>query len=133
MGSGNLVASALLRLARIVDRVRFLSSITDKGTLEQAGLTPELLRSWLESFKVRARYVGAAIAILYGAIAAFVATCLFIAIDRAVNEAIDWAPLALAITGTLLLLAGSVLMVYESRLSGAQLDEEIRHTLSRME
>jgi hypothetical protein len=133
MGSANLVGSALQRLARIVDRTRALSTIADKGTLTQAGMTVELLRSWIEHYQVRARFVGAAIAILYGAIAAFVATCLFIAIDRGVNEAIDWAPLTLAISGTLLLLIGSVLMVYESRLSGAQLDEEIRHALSRLE
>jgi hypothetical protein len=39
---------------------------------------------------------------------------------------------ALAIAGTLLLLAGGALMVAESRLAGDQIAEEIRQALARL-
>jgi hypothetical protein len=40
---------------------------------------------------------------------------------------------ALAVAGTMLLLAGGVYMVMESRLSGEQIADEIRNALSRLQ
>jgi hypothetical protein len=42
-------------------------------------------------------------------------------------------PVILAVAGTLLLLSGGVYMVAESRLSGAQISEEIRLALHKLE
>jgi hypothetical protein len=65
-------------------------------------------------------------------VATFVATCLAIALDRATNEMVEWLPLTLAIIGTLLLLGGAAFMVAESRLSGSQIQDEIRLALTRL-
>ena len=45
---------------------------------------------------------------------------------------VEWLPLTLAIIGTLLLLGGAAFMVAESRLSGSQIQDEIRLALTRL-
>jgi hypothetical protein len=133
MGSASLVASALVRMARVVDRVRVLAALVNEGTWERAGMTERGLCMWLDRHAVRARYVERSIMFLYTAVVVFVATCLSIAIDRAAGESLDWLPISLAIFGTLLLLGGGAYMVAESRLSGDQIQEEIRHARAQLE
>jgi hypothetical protein len=58
---------------------------------------------------------------------------LSIAVDRATGDILSWFPVALAVAGTVLLLAGGVYMVMESRLSGEQIADEIRNALSRLQ
>jgi len=133
LGSASLVASALVRMARVVDRARALAGIVRDRSWAQSGLTPGQLRAWLDRHAVRARYAARSIALLYGAIVVFIATCLAIAADRALGLAPPWLPLVLAITGTLLLLGGAAYMVAESRLSGEQIAEEIRIASTQLE
>ena len=133
LGSASLVASALVRMARVVDRARVLTEVAHEGRWAAAGMTQDQLRAWLERHAARARYAARSIALLYAAIVVFVATCLGIAADWASGHALGWLPLALAIAGTLLLLGGAVGMVAESRLSGAQIAEEITLALTRMQ
>jgi len=45
---------------------------------------------------------------------------------------VGWLPPSLAIVGTLLLLGGGALMVVESRLSAAQIAEEIDHAVRKL-
>src|SRR5450631_2256826 len=82
LGSASLVASALMRMARVVDRARILAVMAHKGTLDTTGVTTDQLRSWLENHAKRARYVERSITLLYTAIVVFIATCLSIALDR---------------------------------------------------
>ena len=133
LASASLVASALMRMARVVDRARILAASAHDGTWDKLGATPDMLRDSLTRHARRARYVEQSIALLYGAVVVFVATCLAIALDRAVNQSLPWLPISLAILGTLLLLGGGTFMVAESRLSGQPIDQEIRHALARME
>jgi flagellar biosynthesis protein FliQ len=133
LGSASLVASALMRMARVVDRSRALAAIAHDRTWDKLGMTHLQLRSWLERHATRARYAERSIALLYGAVVVFIATCLSIALDRATSEALSWLPVVLAIFGTLLLLSGGAWMVAESRLSGDQIAEEIQHALSRLQ
>jgi hypothetical protein len=133
LGSASLVASALMRMARVVDRARILAAIAHEGTLDKIGATNQQLRSWLESHAKRARYAERSITLLYAAIVIFISTCLSIALDRATGEWLSWLPVVLAVAGTLLLLAGAAYMVAESGLSGEQIGAEIRHALSRLE
>jgi archaellum biogenesis protein FlaJ (TadC family) len=133
LGSASLAASALVRMARVVDRARVLAEIARAGTWATSGITQDQLRAWLERHAARARYAARSIALLYAAIVVFIATCLAIAADRAFSFSSNWLPLMLAIAGTLLLLGGAVAMVAESRLSGEQIADEIRIALTRLE
>jgi hypothetical protein len=133
LGSASLVASALVRMARVVDRARTLAGVVSEGTWTSIGATPRQLRSWLDRHAIRARYAARAIAALYAAIVVFISTCLAIAADRALGGSLQGLPLLLAIVGTVLLLAGASWMVAESSLSGKQIAEEIRVALSQLE
>jgi hypothetical protein len=130
VGSASLVASALVRMARVVDRAPVLAALLHDGQGGKAGVTPAILRGWLETHALRARYAEWSIATLYGAVVVFVATCLSIALDRELGGAVSWLPVSLAVIGTLLLLVGAGWMVAESRLSGRQIQEEIRYALA---
>jgi len=133
LASASLVASALLRMARVVDRARVLAAAAHGAEWEKLGASPAVLQSWLESHARRARHAERSIALLYLAIVVFIATCLSIALDRVAGGAITWLPASFAIAGTLLLLAGGALMVAESRLSGAQIRHEIRLAQTRIQ
>src|SRR5262249_44790383 len=111
LASASLVASALVRMARVVDRSRSLVTPAHAGTWEKLGVTADVLRAWLERHALRARHAEQAIALLYGAVVSFIATCLSIALDRAVSGSVAWLPVSLAILGTLLLFAGGARMV----------------------
>jgi Protein of unknown function (DUF2721) len=133
LGSASLVASALVRMARIVDRARILAAVVHDGTLDKIGVTTVQMRVWLESHAKRALCAERSIRLLYSAIVVFIATCLSIAVDRVTDNILNWFPVALAVAGTVLLLAGGVYMVMESRLSGEQIADEIRNALSRLQ
>jgi hypothetical protein len=133
LGSASLVASALMRMARIVDRARVLAAIVHEGTAARVGITTDSLQTWLARHAQRARYAERSIALLYAAIVVFIATCLSIALDRALDGAVSWLPVILAIGGTLLLLTGGIYMVAESRLSAVQISDEIRLALHKLD
>jgi hypothetical protein len=134
LGSASLVASALVRMARVVDRARVLASIVhERDWDKKLGITTGQLRSWLDSHAQRARHAERSIAYLYSAIVVFISTCLSIALDRALGGALSWLPVILAVAGTLLLLAGGAFMVAESRLSGEQISAEIRLAIEKLE
>jgi Protein of unknown function (DUF2721) len=132
LGSASLVASALVRMARVVDRARILIAIAQAGDankIDKIGVATDQLRSWLESHARRALYAERSITLLYAAIVLFIMTCLSIALDRATGDSLNWLPVTLAVSGTLLLLGGGAYMVAESRLSGQQIGAEVRHAL----
>jgi hypothetical protein len=96
-------------------------------------VTTDRLRVWLESHAKRALCAERSIRLLYSAIVAFIATCWSIAVDRATGYILSGLPVALSVAGTVLLLAGGIYMVMESRLSGEQIADEIRVALSRLQ
>jgi hypothetical protein len=132
LGSASLVASALVRMGRVVDRTRTLAAAIHSGEASQLGVSATRLRTWLERHAIRARHAERSIALLYAAVVVFIATSLSIALDRAGAVIPPWFPAALAIGGTFLLLAGGAFMVAESRLSSRQIAEEIADALARL-
>src|SRR5271168_483231 len=78
LGSASLVASALIRMARVVDRARTLTAIAQEGAANKIGVSTDQLRSWLESHAKRALYAERSITLLYAAIVVFISTCLSI-------------------------------------------------------
>lgn len=133
LGSASLVASALIRMARVVDRARILASVAHEGSWSKLGVTPEELRGWLAGHASRARQAERSIALLYSAIVVFIATCLSIAADRATGGSLGWCPVVLAVIGTLFMFGGGAYMVAESRASGRQINQEIFIALSKLE
>jgi hypothetical protein len=131
LASASLVATALVRMARVVDRARVLAAIAHEGDWKRLGATPAQLRASLERHAKRARYAEWSIALLYATVVIFVVTCISTEVDHAASGSLSWLPVGLA--GTLLLLAGGALMVAESRLAGDQIAEEIRQALARLE
>jgi len=132
LGAASLVASALVRMGRVVDRTRVLAAAIHAGEASRLGVGEARLRIWLERHAIRARYAERSIALLYAAVVVFIATSLSIAVDRAGAGLPPWLPGALAIGGTFLLLAGGAFMVAESRLSSRQIEEEIADALARL-
>jgi Protein of unknown function (DUF2721) len=132
LATASLLNSVLVRIARIVDRARALGVIAHDGTWAAHGTTPETLRKWLESHARRARFTSWSISLFFAAVVMFVCACLGIALDRATPLDLGWLPVALAIGGSLLLLAGGATMVAESRLAGWQVQEEIKTALNRL-
>ena len=132
LASASLVASALQRMARVVDRSRTLATAIGDGSWERLGVSRPELAGWLDRHGRRARLAEGSILILYAAIVVFILTCLAIPFDAATDHAVGWLPSLLAIVGTLALLGGGALMVMESRLSAAQIAEEINHAVRQL-
>ena len=132
LGSASLVASALLRMARVVDRARILCAAAHEGAPKPLGASRVELRSWLQRHSARARYIEWSVASLYAAVVIFVASCLSIALEQWSVALLPGLPFGLAFAGTLLLLAGDGWMVAESRMSGLQISEEIALALGHL-
>jgi len=133
LASASLVATALVRMARVVDRARALTAIVYDGAWAKVDATPNELRTTLKLHASRARLAEWSIALLYTAVVFFVTTCISIVIDHEAAHSLRWLPIGLAITGTLVLLVGGALMVAESRLGGEQISQEIRQALIRLD
>jgi hypothetical protein len=132
LGAASLVASALVRMGRVVDRTRTLAAAIHAGEASRLGVGEARLRTWLERHAARARRAEHSIALLYAAVVVFILTSLSIALDRAGAGLPLWFPGALAVGGTFLLLAGGAFLVAESRLSSRQIAEEIADALARL-
>jgi len=114
LGSASLIATALLRLARIVDRVRKLAESShppDEG---------ELARN-----ERRANLALIAVAVLFAAVVVFVATGIAIAIDRTTGDRLFWLPVGLTLVGMGLIVIGAGSMVIECASAAAQIRSEI--------
>lgn len=133
LACASLVATALLRMARVVDRARALVATAHDGNWERIGATAAQLRTSLYRHGTRARYAEWSITALYASVVIFVLTCLSIVVDHGTSGSLNWLPAALAVTGTLPLLAGGAWMVAKSRLGGEQIAEEIHSALTRLE
>jgi len=133
LACASLVATALLRMARVVDRARVLVAMAHDGNWARLGATSAQLRTALNRHGKRARYAEWSVAALYASVVIFVLTCLSIVANHGTNGSLNWLPVALAVAGTLPLLAGGAWMVAESRLGGEQIAEEIRNALARLE
>ena len=124
LGSGSLVAAALARLGRAVDRARVLLQ-TPPAEAERLGWSAEVLDRWLARHARRAVAAERAVTLFFVAIGVFVLDGLGIAVDAGLGGRLTWLPVGLTILGMALMLAGVCLMGAESRLAGRQIREEI--------
>lgn len=114
LASASLIATALVRLARIVDRLRKLAEAGGNYTSSE-----------LDRTERRARLALSAIALFFAAVVVFVIAGLAIAIDRATGGQLVWLPVGLTLFGMGLIVAGAGSMVIESGHSAAQIQAEI--------
>lgn len=129
LSAANLINSALVRLARAVDRARSVAAELRAARAE--GDTPKTaaLRRTLARYGSRGTIVQFALTCFYLAIGCFVATSIAIAVGDVSRRHGLWLAAWLTIAGTLLLLAGTVLLFTENRIATRMLREEIAAAL----
>ena len=125
LGSASLVATALQRLARAVDRARALVQQSELET-SKSGEAQELSKRWIERYSTRSLLAERAVTAFFLAVGILVLGCLSIAIDRYYDDRLTWLPVSLTILGMCMILAGAYFMVQESRLASLQIREEIQ-------
>lgn len=124
LGSGSLVATALVRLARAIDRSRMVA-LTSTEDANRLGWTSEKVSAWQNRYGRRAMLAEQSVASLFAAIGLFILGCLSIAVDYRVGDSLTWLPVGLTIAGMLAMLFGAFLMVAECRLASRQIREEV--------
>lgn len=133
LAAASLASSALVRMARVVDRARALAALVHEGRIDRLGATSGTVRRWLSAHRSRARRTALAVSALYAAIVLFVGACLIIGFQHLGAALPDWAALAFVLPGTLLLLGGAVWMASETHASQMLVVEEINNALLRLE
>lgn len=125
--TGSLLISANNRLARVVDRLRFLiARWPTAAETERTALDLQIARH-----RRRSRYVLHACVLLYFAVGAFVGTSLALAVDAYAGFKLPFLPTGLALVGVLCLLAASLYMGLEVSLAVRSFDEELNLDLNR--
>ena len=105
LASGSLIAAALVRLARVVDRVRALGA-PDAKLVPSEELAVHERRASLALLAIRCYFV---------AIAFFVGAGAAIALDHATHDTLTWLPITLTLVGMLLIVGGVLAMERETR------------------
>ena len=125
--TGSLLISANNRLARVVDRLRFLiARWPTAAETERTALDLQIARH-----RRRSRYVLHACVLLYFAVGAFVGTSLALAVDAYAGFRLPFLPTGLALVGVLCLLAASLYLGLEVSLAVRSFDEELNLDLNR--
>jgi apolipoprotein N-acyltransferase len=112
LASGSLIATALARLARVVDRIRKL-----------AELAPSVAE--LRRHERRALLAEQAVRIFFAAVLCFVLAGFSIALDHATGDRMVWLPVGMTVAGMALIVFGSAAMLAECQLATRQIKEEI--------
>jgi hypothetical protein len=128
LASASLVATALVRLGRVVDRSRQLIAAIEAGNVRDAAA----LSVTLGNHRQRAVYAERSVALFFLAVLIFVVDCLAIGLDHFSGDRLGWMPVSFTIGGMALLCAGAGLMVIESRLGAHQIIAEIAQARSRL-
>jgi hypothetical protein len=115
LASGSLIATALVRLARVVDRVRKLAEAGDIATSEAD----------LRRHERRALLAEQAVRIFFAAVLCFVLAGFGIALDHAASDRLTWLPVGMTVAGMALIVMGSGAMLAECRLAASQIRAEI--------
>ena len=125
LGSASLVATALQRLARAIDRARAMLQLSD-AEMGKLGWTQDMSKRWLNRYATRSLMAERAVTAFFLAVGILVLACLSIAVDRYFADMLTWLPVSMTILGMCMILAGAYFMVQESRLANFQIREEIQ-------
>ena len=120
--SGTFVLSTSNRLGRVIDRVRRLTEILEEVMKE--GHTVELLTErralifeLIDRQTTRAKMLARSLMVFYIATGMFVATSVSIGLVTVLFKEYTWIPVTLGIAGTILLLAGSIILIFEAQMA----------------
>jgi len=130
LGSASLVATALQRLARAIDRARAMLQLSDEEA-GRLGQTQDVSKRWLKRYAIRSLMAERAVTAFFLAVGLLVIDCLSIAVDRYFADTLTWLPVSLTILGMCMIFAGAYFMVQESRLANLQIREEIQHLTNK--
>ena len=114
LASGSLIATALVRLARVGDRLRKLAEPGET-------ITPSALRR----HERRPLFAERTLQGYFFAVVCFVVAGIAIGIDHFAADRLTWLPVAMTLLGMGLIVAGSAAMLSECRLAVAELGAEI--------
>ena len=128
LASGSLVATALVRLGRVVDRSRVLIAAIGADHVADPGQ----LRNALDLHQRRALYAERSVGLFFIAVVVFVLDCLSIGLDHFAGDALTAIPILITILGMLVLVAGAAYMVAESQLGSRQIVQEIEVGRARL-
>jgi len=115
LASGSLIATALVRLARVVDRVRHLA----------APGAPPVSAEELRRNERRALLAERALQIYFFAVVCFVMAGVAIGVDHFAGDRLTWLPVAITSLGMGLIVAGSAAMLSECQLAVGEIKAEI--------
>lgn len=126
--TGTYILSTSNRLARIVDRVRFLSQhVEDLSSDPDAALLDERIERYRGEIKMqskRLRLIQTALTTLYFAAVMFVCTSVAIGLVSTVSLVLYWVPVAFGIVGACFMLVAAVTLAFEARQAVNDLYEE---------
>lgn len=125
LGSASLVATALQRLGRAIDRSRAILQLSEED-MRKLGWTQGVSKRWLERYATRSILAERAVTAFFLAVGILVLGCLSIAVDRYFADMLTWLPVSLTILGMFMILAGAYFMIQESWLANSQIREEIQ-------
>jgi len=116
MASGSLIATVLVRLSRVVDRIRKLAEPD----------APKISAEELARHERRALLAERALQLLFFAVLCFVLSGIAIGIDHLTGDRLTGVPVAMTSLGMLLIVAGSAAMLAECQLAVAEIRAEAK-------
>ncbi len=126
--TGTYILSTSNRLARIVDRIRYLSQhVEELGMDQTAALRDERIERYRGEIKMqskRLRLIQTALTMLYFAAVMFVCTSIAIGVVSTVSLVLYWVPVVFGIAGACLMLVAAVALAFEARQAVQDLYEE---------
>lgn len=126
--TGTYILSTSNRLARIVDRVRFLTQhVVEISADPGAALLDERIERYRGEIKMqskRLRLIQTALTTLYLAAVMFVCTSVAIGLVSTISLVFYWVPVAFGIVGACFMLVAAVALAFEARQAVNDLYEE---------
>ncbi|HEX2092041.1 MAG TPA: DUF2721 domain-containing protein [Longimicrobiaceae bacterium] len=127
---GSLIIATSSRLGRVIDRTRsiaeeFVEVAHDEGDRELVEEHRTLLFDQLARATRRSRLLQRAMTALYLALSVFVATSVAIGVVGVTGQQYAWIPILLGLGGAGLLFYASLVLILESRITLAAVDDEM--------
>jgi hypothetical protein len=128
---GTLILSTSMRLARIVDRVRILSEMSEQisigGVRDFVQERRQEVARQLAEHSRRAQLIQLSLTSFYGALCLLVATVVSIGLT-ALLATMAWLPGVLGIIGSIVLFYGCIMLIAETRLALRSVMREMEFT-----